>query len=343
MIVVAGRKLGSKVDGITRYANEIVQRFPKDSYAIVAPRKPLAGITGTLWDHVVLPRRCRGASVLWSPDLIAPNTSCPFVVTIHGAAPLLFPEGFSAKFRKLFKLKFDRAVTKASKILTVSEFSKRRFIEHLGVPSNLVEVIPLGIPEACRPCSETEIDTARKRYGLPEDYLLFLGTLEPRKNLSRLMQAWSQGKESGLFPSAKLVVAGGLGASSVFARDSPRVKVEDLVFPGRIAEQDLPAVYAGCRGFVYPSLDEGFGLPPLEAAATGAPILTSINSPMADHFGSQAILVDPWNVDDLSRGLARLWNDPVSPPNSVALHDKFNWNRTAQATYKILSEVGNLT
>jgi len=230
------------------------------------------------------------------------------------------------------------SATRADRIVTPSEFTRNDVLKLLPVEPERVVVIPGGIDPSFKPQPDAEVATRLAPLGLrPGDYLLFLGTIEPRKNLARLLQAVElAGPKIG-----PLVLAGGRGWNNAAIRDA----IVRLARDGRVRDlgyvpDDLrPALHAGARAFVYPSLYEGFGLPPLEAMACGTPVLTSNVSALPEVMGDAALYVDPHDVSELAGCLTRIWRDDALRADlrarGLARARQFSWDRTARLTIDV--------
>ncbi len=188
-------------------------------------------------------------------------------------------------------------------ILTVSEFSKREIVRHCGVDAGKITVAPNAVDPLFSPSSDVRIQSMRKSLGLNSPYILAVGSIQPRKNLARLLKAWERASAPGI----ELVVAGGSFAAfsdSGLGQAPPRTR-----FLGYVAEAELAPLYSGALGFCYPSLYEGFGMPPLEAMACGTPVVTSNNTALPEVVGDAAILVDAEDIDSIAQGIQSLIDD----------------------------------
>ncbi|HIJ66566.1 MAG TPA: glycosyltransferase family 4 protein, partial [Candidatus Hydrogenedentes bacterium] len=217
--------------------------------------------------------------------------------------------------------------------------------EWAGAPQDGVDVIPLGVGEDLQPAPDETQARIRAKYNLPKSFFLFLGTIEPRKNILRLVQAWSQIAEGCPYD---LVVAGRAGWKTrpilrAMAQAPHARRIHGLGF---VDEADLPALLSSATVFVWPSLCEGFGLPPLEAMACGTPVLTANASSLPETVGDAALQVDPTDVDAIAHGMQRLANDANLRAALVAKGLEraatFTWRRTAERTIETYYKVLNL-
>jgi glycosyltransferase involved in cell wall biosynthesis len=274
--------------------------------------------------------------VLHSPDYIPPfMRRCGSVITVHDLAFLRWPELLTRESRAYFNQHIRRAVRSAAQIIAVSQATKADLIELLDVPAEKVHVIyeaPAFDPKQPQPAPLME---------LPEDYVLFVGTLEPRKNLVRLIEAFADVRMRGY--SGWLVLAGAPGW-----RAEPIVEAirqhSDYVVHVPIEARDLPALYRRARLLAFPSLYEGFGIPIVEAMSCGTTVLTSNVSSMPEVAGEAALLVDPTNVADIAGGVWRLLTDDGLRADlqakGLARAAEFGWERAARATLEVYHRAG---
>lgn len=262
------------------------------------------------------------------------------VVTIHDLSLLLHPEYHERRLVRRARRRLPLMLRSASMIIAVTESMKREICEHLNVTADRVAVTPEAPRRSFHRISLEETTTTRRRFEIEDDFILFVGTVEPRKNLITLMRALDEVlRHTSLRP--QLVIAGGMGWLTdelfSFLEDSP-VK-ERVQFIGYTSDDDLRALYSSCRISVYPSLYEGFGLPPLEAMACGAPVITSRIPAIEETVRPAAMMVDPLDVTELARAIVGLWNDQPQRErlSAAGLHRaaEFTWERTAQLTLNV--------
>jgi alpha-1,3-rhamnosyl/mannosyltransferase len=257
------------------------------------------------------------------------------VVSIHDLTVILSPEWHPAKRLREMRAGLRASAEAADRIIAVSRTTKDDIVEHLGVDPARIAVVPLAVGPPFRPLPCAAIDAALAPLGLVHGtYLLFLGTMEPRKNLGRLLQAVVQpGVNVG-----PLVLAGADG----WGNDELRPRIAELARAGRVrplgyVPEPLRApLLGGARAFVYPSLYEGFGWPPLEAMACGTPVITSNVSALPEVVGDAALLVHPLDVDGLAAAIRRLWDDEGLRGDlrarGLARARQFTWDVTARLT-----------
>jgi glycosyltransferase involved in cell wall biosynthesis len=270
------------------------------------------------WYPAALPRRARGLDVLHCPSFRGPLRSrTPLVVTVHDLAVLRHPDAFNRWTRTYSRVVVPRVVRAAQRVIAVSEFTKRELIELLGVAEERIHVVPNAVEAPFVP-------EGPRAEG---DYVLAVGTLEPRKNLPRLAEATQR---AGL--ELRVVGARGWGDVSVAG--------DGVTFLGFVEDEELAALYRGALCVAYPSLYEGFGIPALEALACGAPVVTSQGSAMAEIAGGAAVLVDPRDVEAIADGIA----------NAIARRDelaklgperarRYTWGASAEAIVSVYREL----
>lgn len=337
-IAVNGRFRVHKATGMQRYANELLSRIGGE-LQVIEPKSKLKGPKGHAWEQVGLPWMAR-SSLLWSPCNTGPRWFRRQVVTIHDMFPLDYPEWFSRGFISGFRMIVPPLIRNARRVIAVSQYTKQRIVATTGVPEDKVAVVHSGVGNQFRPQRAEEIAEARRAIGLPSgSYLLSVSSLEPRKNVKRILEAWE--RVLPYMPADMwLVLAGGAGSSTVFAGlDLTRVP-DRVLFPGYLEERHLPALYAGALAFVFPSLAEGFGFPPLEAMACGTPVLCSDNSSLTEVAGPAAVLVDPTNTDQIARNMRSLVTDSylrqMLRERGFDQARKFSWDLSAQKTWSVL-------
>lgn len=340
-LVINGNFTTRRVTGVERYAREILKRFDECGYAyrLLAPSSLYSynKLTHHFWEQVILPLNQRKESVLWSPNNSGPIRANDHVITLHDAVVFEHPEWFSSSYVRWRKALVPNIVKRVRAIITVSEFSKTVICKHHDIAPENVHVVYNGVDtDRFKPSDKESIKQVMNRYGISTPYVLSLGSLDPRKNTARLVEAWNQIDEGG--PAGfTLAIAGGGNAN--FKRftinSSPSVKLL-----GYVDDKDLPALYAGATGFVFPSLFEGFGLPVVEAMACGTPVITSDSTALAEIAGDAAIKVSPESAESIREGLLQLL-ESGNIRNTLAEKGLervrlFDWNKSAAAIYRHL-------
>ena len=269
-----------------------------------------------------------------------PRTPCALVATIHDLSFEHLPETFKRRSRAQLRLTVRRTAKKAAQILTLSEFSRRDIIETYALDPERVFVTPPAAPSHFAPVTDvTELRRIRMTYGIQRDYILALGSLQPRKNLVRLIKAYESLR--GVVSSEQLpqlVLAGSRGwleAETIRAVELSEAR-GDILFTGYVPDADLPAVYSGALCFAYPSYFEGFGLPILEAMQCGTPVIAGNRTSLPGVAGDAALLVDPFDQAAIGNGLVRLIkNADYRAELRVKGVDRaaaFSWKNTARLT-----------
>ena len=259
-----------------------------------------------------------------------------YVATVHDVIALILPETFTRRHRLVVRTALGRVRQRADLVIVPSHAVERDVVQRLGVPDDRIVVTPEGCEARFRP---TPCADVLARYGLPPRYVLAVGTLEPRKNLTALLHAFARlQRRGGIDPALRLVLVGARGWLDEPIYETVRALGLDqrVHFAGFVDDDDLPAVYSGAALFVFASLYEGFGLPLLEAMACGVPVITSNVSAMPEVAGGAALLVDPRDVDDLAAAIARLLRDDALRDRlrgaGIARARQFPWAATARQT-----------
>jgi glycosyltransferase involved in cell wall biosynthesis len=327
------RTLGYGITGVQRYLLSLLPLMPAELNG-VKPSQALQGIKGHVWEQFYLPTQLR-KRLLWSPGNTGPITVARQVLTVHDAATLDHPEWFERKFALWYNALLPRLVRKVRAIITVSNFSKERIVHLTGVGPECVHVISNGVEPRFRPADPESVLQLKEKYDLHGPYILFVGSIEPRKNLKMLLEAWQLGR----FAGATLAVVGASG--HLFKGLQFESIPEGVRLLGRVEDEVLPQLYSGAAGFVYPSVYEGFGLPPLEAMACGCPVAVSDIPAHREVCGNRAIYFDPFTPEDLSSKLEMLLRLDDSARASYVegglRHSaNYSWQRAATDTWHIL-------
>ncbi len=308
-------------------------------------RRPTSDFRKLLFEQSVMPRAARAyeANLLhvpyWAPPL---RSNVPIVVTIHDIIPLVLPQYRGRVLGRAYTQLVSAAARGATLILTDSDASRSDIIEHLRIPADRVRTIYLAAnPEFSDHLDPINIAALRKNYDLPEEYVLYLGGFDARKNIETLLQVYTWAQDV-LGESYPLVIAGGLpDRHDAFFHDprviAQQIEVENVVHcVGRVAEEDKVALFQQARAFLYPTLYEGFGLPALEALACGVPVIGSNASSVPEIVGDAGILVEPQDARAMAGALiAVCTEDPLHAELSErALKQaaKFTWEKCARET-----------
>lgn len=330
-IFINTRYTSRPITGVERYAGELARRLGDDLIPL-EPRRPLDGWRAHVWEQCVLPQRVPARGLLWSPANTGPLLARNQVLTLHDLAPLDHPAWYAPAFRLWYLLLLPRLAQRVRHIITGSAFSRGRIMARLGLPEERVSIVPYGVGAAFQPRGAAETMALRARYGLPEAFALFVGSVQPRKNLGGLL-----GALAGL-PGVPLVVAGGAGGQ--FAPTGRLGQREGVVWLGRFPDTDLPALYSAARLFVMPSLYEGGGLTVLEAMACGCPVIAAANTALPEYAGDCGMLADPRDAESLRKAIQTLWADGELRADlrcrGLARAAGFTWERAAQGVRQIL-------
>lgn len=330
-------------DGQTLSTEETAAALPKNlNFARVR-----VGPLGRHWWSVGLPRYAarRGFALFHGTNYEVPLwKTCARVVTVHDLSLLVRPETHEARRVRRARRRLPLMARAADACITPTESVRREVCEHLGLAPSKV----FAVHEAARPCfrplSFGETEGERRRLGVGEDFLLAVGTIEPRKNLQTLVRAFEEVARARPASRLQLVVVGNRGwlSDSLFAGLERSPFKDRVLFTGYVADETLRALYSSCRAFVYPSLYEGFGLPPLEAMACAAPVVASRDNSLAEVTGGAALLFDPRDAGELTRLLLRLLSDEGERRELSAAGlrraEDFSWARAARETLEVYRE-----
>lgn len=284
------------------------------------------------------------AQVYHSLYLLMPyRTGVPTVLSVNDLIPLTRPAESTWRARVFFALSLALALRTAQRVITISDHTRRDLLARFRYPAEHVRTIPLAADARFAPVAQAEILSLREAYGLPERFVLYVGSNKPHKNLVTLIRAWA-----GVQSDALLVIAG------AWDPRYPHAKVETALrhlegrvrWLGPVAEANLPALYAAATAFVFPSLYEGFGLPPLEAMASGTPVVCSEAPALPEVVGDAALTFPPQDVKALREALQRVLDDAALRETlrvrGLARAAQFSWARTAQETLAVYREVSQI-
>ena len=358
---------GYRRAGVSRYLYNLLVHLPAadpegDYTVFLNHRCPLPGFAQQkrshlptdrpavriLWEQFLQPPQlvAAGIALLHSPLNIQPLfLPCRGVITVMDLAFVIYPESFRPAQRLYQQVLTRLSARRASRVITISASTARDLSRLFAVPESKIKVTLPGVDATYQPMrDESSLASFRLRRGLPDKFILFIGTLEPRKNLVMLLRAYAQFKRQAN-TGHKLVLAGGKGwlYQPIFAAVEELGLQEDVLFPGFIAEDELPLWYNTADVFVYPSLYEGFGLPPLEAMACGKPVVVADASSMPEVVGDAGLCVDPHQPEAWTAALVRLCRDASlrADLSARALNRarQFTWARMAQETVQVYRNV----
>ncbi len=357
---------GYRQAGVSRYIDQLLRHLwrvpaPQPRWSVYAPpgvsralldappqvslrtgrlptTHPLARIA---WEQAIAPLvllRDRPDVLLCPLNVVPLLAPCRSVVTVHDLAFLRFDLHKPAKRRYLTVLT-RLSVRRATHVITVSEFTRREVLALLGAPAAKVTAIPNGRDARYQPLTQAAVEDFRSKKQLPSRFLLFVGTLEPRKNVPTLIRAYAEARAEIGMP---LLIGGGKGwrYDDIFALVQELGLERDVQFLGFLDSDELPHYYAAATALVYPSLYEGFGFPPLEALAMGTPVVTSDAASLPEVVGDAALLVPPQDVGALAHALVRVVRDvglrAELRERGFVQARRFSWDRTAAETLRVL-------
>ena len=328
----------TKQSAIERFAN----RWPNFKIKQTLPHTPLVRIPITLSAEL----RRNPVDVLHVQYTAPPLAPCPIVATIHDLSFEHLPETFNRRSRAQLRLTVRHTARRAARILTLSEFSRRDISETYKIDLDRIAVTPAAAsPRFAHVTSETEIKVVRQKYNVQRDYILSLSSIQPRKNLVRLIEAYSYLYEHKGRELPPLVIAGKKGwlESDVFRAAHQSAAANDIVFTGYVSDAELPALYSGALCFVYPSYFEGFGLPVLEAMQCGTPVIVGNRTSLPEVVGNAGILIDPFNHIELADAIAHLVSNPAARDElrelGIERAKAFDWLETARLTLQVYVQV----
>jgi len=326
----------------------------RNSHTLRTPFDHVSENWTKLWfEQVSFPRACRrlGADLAHVPYFGSPLApSVPTVVTVHDLIPMLLPAYRGSFLVRAYTRLVATAAQRAAAIITDSECSKRDSVRVLGIPAARVHAIPLAAEPRFRPVEDTSIrEAVRRRYNLPDEFILYLGGFDQRKNIATLIQAFAQFATRNSQFTTRLVLAGELPRhDTTFTPDPRRLAhaagmADRVVCIGDVSEEDKPALYSLATLFVYPSLYEGFGLPVLEAMACGTPVVTSKAASLPEIVGDAGLMVAPTDGEALAEAMAQLWRDADLRRDlarrGLERARGFTWQKTAQATLAVYEKI----
>ncbi len=279
--------------------------------------------------------------------VLPPAARCPAVVTIHDCIHLMFPQYLPNRAAYLYaKTAMWFAARTSDRILTVSEASKRDITHFFGVPPEKIVVVYNAIDERFRAePAEEDVARVRERYQLAHGFVLYVGNIKPHKNLVRLIEAFDLLRRRGFDELKLLIIGDEISKLPALRRAVHSHKLHKHVrFLGYMPDETLAILYRLAALFVFPSLYEGFGLPPLEAMACGTPVVTSNVSSLPEVTGGAAVLVDPYEVESIVDGMQRVLTDPALAADlrakGLARSREFSWSQSVARTREVYQEVG---
>jgi glycosyltransferase involved in cell wall biosynthesis len=341
-----------RIDSVNEY---FLLCRPQDEAAIASlspeSRPVLVGAPNySVSEHVSIPAKLRHLHVdlYHTPHYVLPFfTPCPSVVTVHDVIHLLFPQYLPSRMAVHYaRFMIRRALEKASVVLTVSDSSKRDLLTFFDVNPEKIRVIPNGIPVSItQDLAPVQLERVKERFLIKGRTVLFVGNIKPHKNLERLIAAFAKVLAHAEYEDLNLIVVGDeISKYPSLRRAVERHQVRRNVrFFGFVPELTLVALYRLADVFVFPSLYEGFGLPPLEAMANGTPVITSNISSLPEVVGDAALTVDPYNIDEIAQAIRNVLDDAELRSRLVASGHaragQFSWESSADQVHQAYQQV----
>ncbi len=358
IVYINSRFLTQPITGVQRYAQELVSALdryvvdnPDDTrnitYIGLAPHKiqrewPCRKIalhqfgfgSGHFWEHIELPLYLKRQHhhLLLNLANTGPYLGGDMIVTVHDLGFMINPGWYSLRFARFYRILIPRLVRRAKIVLTVSAFSKDELIRLLGTPGDKIHVIPCGVSSMMSPTRDADFTNHFGRY------ILAVSSIDPRKNFKKIIAAF----QALDIPGINLVIAG--GTSRLFAHTGLEDAINNdprIHLTGRVTDDQLLALYSDAAAFVFPSLYEGFGLPPLEAMACGCPCVVSDIASLPEVCGDAVLYCEPSDINSIVNQLRRLLTDDILAgrlrEKGIAQAKKFNWDDSAALLHRIVS------
>ncbi len=283
------------------------------------------------------------ADALFLPNLNFVATRLPYAVTVHDLSFVRSPTFFSAKQRLWHRMiNVPRLLREAAAVVAVSEHTKLDVVETFGIDASKIFVASPAADSSFRPQKEGAVTELRNRLGLRKPYFLYLGAIEPRKNITGIIEAFDA---LGTDIDADLVIAGGKGwlYEKIFRRAERSAKRNRIKFLGYVEAKDKPALYAGAIALVYPSFYEGFGMPPLESMAVGTPVIASNASSLGEVVGDAGLLVKPESTDSIAEAMRTVMTDEklraMMRERGFARARNYSWDKTAHSLEHVFAAI----
>jgi len=329
----------TKKEAVERFAN----RWPNVHLRLTLPHTPLVRIPLTLTVEL----RRRPVDILHVQYTSPPFTPCPVVNTIHDLSFEHLPETFKRRSWRQMRLTIRRSAQSAAHILTDCDFARDDILKTYGIAPERVTAVPLAAAVRFSPVrDERELDRVRNKYGINGKYILTVGSIQPRKNIPRLIRAYSMlCSERNLEPLPKLVVVGKRGwlyEDTLATAESSTVR-DRIILTGYVDDKDLPALYSAASCFVYPSYFEGFGIPPLEAMRCGTPTITGDRTCFPEIIGDAGLMVDPFDEQAIKLGIVRVLTEQTLRDELIEKGleraNSYDWLKTARQTLDVYESV----
>lgn len=348
MFVVNGRYLTQKATGVHRYAFEICNKLHEMGvdFHVAIPQEihpdykfsfktvKCGSLKTHMWEQISLPRYLKtiGNPLLISFTGCGPLNYSNQIMTIHDVSHERYPEWFSKNYYRFYHFMMPRIGRKAHAVLTVSEFSKKEIVDTLGIDSAKIHIIHSNVPFHNKPSKEEILshqpDTDR------EKYIIAVSSMDPRKNFVRLVKAFEQIEDK----SVKLYIIG-MSFKAFNTPDQQKLISENVYLPGYITDDTLQKMYQNAELSVYPSLYEGFGLPPLESMTYGCPVINSDIPALREVSEDAALYIDPFDIEDITEKIDQLLKDEELKQElrlkGLEQIKKYSWEKSAQQVYEL--------
>jgi glycosyltransferase involved in cell wall biosynthesis len=367
-IAIDAHSVGTKLAGNESYATNLIEALaeidPANQYTLYVTKREAVERFSNRWPNVFVRRTLPhtplvripltlSAELRWNPvDLLhvqftaPPFAPCPVVTSIHDLSFEHLPNTFTRRSRMQLRLTVRQSARKAARIIAISGYTRRDIIETYGIAPDKITVIPLAASAHFRPVTdERELQRVRHTYGIDGEYILSVGSIQPRKNLARLIGAYEnlqRARPAGGVPP--LVLAGKyawLYGETLRAIEQSETR-DSIILTGYVPDAELPALYSGALCFVYPSYFEGFGLPPLEAMKCGVPVIAGNRTSLPEVVGDAALLVDPFDQEGIASAMARVIDNSDLREElrvkGLKRAQMFDWHNTAQQTLEVYKQ-----
>ena len=321
----------------------------KANKEVIVPLPSFKPLQGLFWRYVLLPKKLKSQDLDLVHDprgigLISFDMPFKKVITSQDISSLIYPM-FNRRGYAAHKLFGTKTMKNVDKIIAISECLKRDVIKYLKAPEEKIRVVYNGKDERFKPLNQNEIAEAKRKYNLNFPFLLYVGVLQSRKNISNIIKAYYKLKKEGT--AHKLVVAGGKKGrqyKEILKTVETLDLQKDVIFTGYVPDDDLPKLYNAADLFVFPSIYEAFGLPPLEAMACGVPVITSDRGAFPEVVGDAGIMVDPYDIDALAKAMYEvLSNEGLREDMIKKGLEKaklFSWGKCAKEVLEVYEEIG---
>lgn len=327
-----------------------VEKYSREGYYIKRCRWFHDVLYRMMWSFIPIPYNVffgkKADITMFFNYVIPPGVAGKKITIVHDMAYKAYPETVRKKTRNMLNIALKKSLKRADKIITVSEFSKQEIMKYLNIEKDKIVVMPNGIDFSIYHSNykKEEIIKTTNKYNIDGPYLLYVGTLEPRKNIERLIEAYGLLKDK-IADIPKLVIAGRKGwmYESIFETVKLLHLENSIVFTGYIDAEDTPILMKGAELFLFPSLYEGFGMPPIEAMACGTPVIVSNTASLPEVVGDAGILVDPFSVESIRDGMELLLkNESIRTELSFKGMERaklYTWDRSVRILQRVFDEL----